>query len=200
MMKNMIAERISMVGNGRHMRLRLRAGHHTVNAIYFSANPQSVSIEPGDLVDVAFHPQVNEFRGERSVQMHVLDIRPSCGFECSPEMGGYSRIATGTLSAEEAEKLLPDRATQGAIWRYLASLERNITEDPLCLCRKIVRWANRPLSLGQMLTCLDIFRDVGLLHYTRQHKDIFIELTPGNTKADLNQSQTMQTLLRVKES
>ena len=200
MMRNLIVDRISMVGNGRHMRLRLKDRNHAVNGIYFSANPETASIEPGDLVDVAFHPQINEFRGERSVQMHVLDIRPSCGFECSPEMGGYSRIATGALSAEEAGKLLPDRTILGAIWRYLAGLERNITEDPLCLCRKIVRWANRPLSLGQMLTCLDIFRDVGLLRYTRQHKDIFIELTPGNTKADLNQSQTMQTLLRVKES
>ena len=51
-----------------------------------------------------------------------------------------------------------------------------------------------------MLTCLDIFRDVKLLRYTRQHKDILIELTPGDTKADLNQSQTMQTLLQAKES
>ena len=87
-----------------------------------------------------------------------------------------------------------------AIWRYLASVERTIQEDPLCLCRKIVRWANRPLSLGQMLTCLDIFRDVGLLRYTRQHKYIVIELTPGTEKADLNQSRTMQMLLHAKES
>jgi single-stranded-DNA-specific exonuclease len=200
MMKNLIAERISLVGNGRHMRLRLRSGHHTVNAIYFSANPQAVSIEPGDLVDVAFHPQVNEFRGERSVQMNVLDIRPSCGYECSPEMGGYAHIAAGALTADEAAFLLPERATLGAVWRYLAGLERTVQEDPLCLCRKIVRWANQPLSLGQMFTCLDIFRDVGLLRYTRQHKDILIDLTPGDTKADLSQSQTMQKLLHAKES
>ncbi|MBE6941122.1 MAG: single-stranded-DNA-specific exonuclease RecJ [Ruminococcaceae bacterium] len=200
MMKNLIAERISLVGNGRHMRLRLRSGHHTINAIYFSANPQAVSIEPGDLVDVAFHPQVNEFRGERSVQMNVLDIRPSCSYECSPEMGGYARIATGTLTADETAFLLPERATLGAVWRYLAGLERTVQEDPLCLCRKIVRWANQPLSLGQMFTCLDIFRDVGLLRYTRQHKDILIDLTPGDTKADLSQSQTMQKLLHAKES
>ena len=200
MMRNLIIDRISMVGNGRHMRLRLRDRQHTINAIYFSANPESVSIEPGDLVDVAFHPQINEFRGERSAQMHVLDIRPSCGFECSPELGGYSHITTNKLTSDEAAYLLPERATLGAIWRYLVSLERNIKEDPLCLCRKIVRWANRPLSLGQMLTCLDIFRDVGLLRYTRQHKDIYIELTPGADKADLNLSQTMQTLLNAKES
>ena len=200
MMRNLIIDRISMVGNGRHMRLRLRSGHHNINAIYFSANPESVSIEPGDLVDVAFHPQINEFRGERSVQMHVLDIRPSCGFECSPELGGYSHIATKTLTSGEAAYLLPERATLGAIWRYLISLERDIKEDPLCLCRKIVRWANRPLSLGQMLTCLDIFRDVGLLQTQRFHKYITIRLTPGPNKADLNESETLQRLLRGKES
>ena len=56
------------------------------------------------------------------------------------------------------------------------------------------------MSLGQLMTCLDIFRDVGLLEVTRQHKYLSIRLTPGSTKADLNTSQTMQQLLRAKES
>ena len=200
MMGNLIVDRISMVGSGRHMRLRLRSGYHTVNAIYFSATPESVSIQPGDLVDVAFNPQINEFRGERTVQMNILDIRPSCSVPCSVEMGGYSRIHSSSLTADEATQLLPERPTLGSIWRYLANQGHGIHEDPLCLCRKIVRWSNQPLSLGQLLTCLDIFRDVGLLSYTRQHKDILIELTPGAEKADLTKSQTMQILLRAKES
>ena len=58
----------------------------------------------------------------------------------------------------------------------------------------------KPLSLGQMMTCLDIFRDVRLLDITRVHKNLHIRLTPGNTKADLTTSQTMQRLLQVKES
>jgi len=70
----------------------------------------------------------------------------------------------------------------------------------MCLCRKIVRWSGKPMSLGQMMTCLDIFRDVGLLTITRMHKYLSIRLTPGDSKADLNQSQTMQRLLRAKES
>lgn len=48
-----------------------------------------------------------------------------------------------------------------------------------------------------MLTCLDIFRDVGLLTVQRQHK---YGLTPGEGKADLSRSQTMQRLLHAKES
>ena len=200
MMKNLTIERITMVGGGRHMRLRLRSGRFGLNAIYFSANPAAVSIQTGDVVDSAFTPQVNEFRGERSVQMNVQDIRPSCTAECSPETAAYHALAKGCLTREIAEILLPERSTLAMVWRYLAAASAEVEESPICLCRKIVRWTGKPLSLGQMMTCLDIFRDVGLLEAQRVHKNLRIRLTPGNTKADLTTSQTMQRLLQVKES
>ena len=200
MMKSLTIERITMVGGGRHMRLRLRSGRLGLNAIYFSANPSAVSIQTGDVVDIAFTPQINEFRGERSVQMNVQDIRPSCNADCSPETSGYHALVTGRLTREIADNLLPERTTLAMVWRYLAAASAEIEESPICLCRKIVRWTGKPLSLGQMMTCLDIFRDVGLLETHRVHKNLHIRLTPGSTKADLTTSQTMQLLLRVKES
>ena len=200
MMEKLTVDRISSVGGGRHMRLRLKQGYHYINAIYFSATAETASIEPGDVVDVAFHPQVNEFRGERTVQMNVLDIRPSCNVPCSPETGGYAMLRSGRITKEAAERIAPDRATLGRVWRYLASFDRPIQESPVCLCRKIVRWSDAALSLEQLLTCLDIFRDVGLLSYTRHHKYMIISLAQGCEKADLTTSQTMQALLRAKES
>ena len=196
-MEKLTVDRITMVGGGRHMRLRLRSGHHILGAIYFSATPETVSIEQGDLVDVAFNAQINEFRGERSVQMNVLDIRPSCCAESSPEMLEYGHIRTG-LSPAAAAALLPDRVTLGDVWRYLAAVGPSIRENPICLCRKIVRRSGRPLSVGKLLTCLDIFADVGLLKTHRLHKYIRIDLLHTNGKADLNQSNTMQLLLRAK--
>lgn len=199
MMKNLTIDRISMVGGGRHMRLRLCSGHTYLNAIYFSANPQTVSIQPGDLVDVAFTPQVNEFRGTRTVQMNVIDIRPSCSAECLPDAAPYRDMQRGNLTPGEAAALLPDRKMLALVWRYLDAANP-VQESPMCLCRKIVRWSGKPLNLGQMLTCLDIFRDVGLLTVQRQHKYVSIRLTPGEGKADLSRSQTMQRLLHAKES
>ena len=199
MMKNLTIDRISMVGGGRHMRLRLCSGHTYLNAIYFSANPQTVSIQPGDLVDVAFTPQVNEFRGTRTVQMNVIDIRPSCNAECLPDAAPYRDMQRGNLTPGEAAALLPDRKMLALVWRYLDAANP-VQESPMCLCRKIVRWSGQPLNLGQMLTCLDIFRDVGLLTVQRQHKYVSIRLTPGEGKADLSRSQTMQRLLHAKES
>ena len=200
MMKNLTVDRINPVGGGRHMRLRLRSGRYLLNAIYFSATAESASIRLGDVVDVAFNPQVNEFRGERNVQMNVIDIRPSCTAEASPEMSGYHALHRQQLTAELADMLLPDRATLALVWRYLSAGGGTVTESPMCLCRKIVRWSGAPLSLGKMLTCLDIFSDVGLLETHRLHRNLTIRLTPGDEKADLNRSRTMQILLNAKES
>ena len=200
MMEKLTVERLSLVGGGRHMRLRLRDRYHAINAIYFSATQESAYIQPGDVVDVAFCPQINEFRGERTVQMNVMDIRPHCEAPCLPETTGYASLRKDCVSAADAARLLPDRAMLGMVWRYLDSAGGNLKEEPMCLCRKIVRWSGKALTLGQLLVCLDIFRDVGLLQTQRLRKELAITLTPGPNKADLAESKTMKTLLKAKES
>ena len=201
MLENMTIDRITTVGGGKHTRLRLRQGRHLLGAIYFSATPESASIQPGDVVDVAFTPQINSFRGEDSVQLNILDIRPSCAAPCSAEMGSYTALRAGSLTPEGASQLLPDRATLALVWRYLANCGcQTVRESPMCLCRKIVRWSGTALNLGQLLTCLDIFSDVGLLQTQRLHKYLTIQLTPRAGKADLGASATMQVLLHLKES
>ncbi len=195
MMANMTVDRVSSVGGGRHTRLHLQCGRQYFNGIFFSATPQDASIEPGDVVDVAFHAQINEFRGERSVQMNVVDIRPSCAAPCTPDTGSYAALRTGAITPEGAAELLPGRERLSAVWRYLAD-KAPLREEPICLCRKIVRRCGRGMSLGQMLTCLDIFSDVGLVQLQRIRKYICISLPPVTGKADLNTSHTMQLLQR----
>ena len=200
-MQNLRIEKMSPVGNGRHMRLRLQSGRYGFNGIYFSANAQTISADVGDMVDVAFLPQINEFRGERTVQMNILDIRPSCNAACSVEMGQYRALRSGSIGREDAGILLPDRTVLATVWRYLAGLgDQEIQESPVCLCRKIVRWSGAPLELGKLMTCLDIFSDVGLLETQRLRKYITIRLIPRQDKADLNASQTMQQLIAARDS
>ena len=66
---------------------------------------------------------------------------------------------------------------------------------PMCLLRKIVRWSGKPMTLGKLLVCLDIFADVGLISVQRLHKTLTIELLPCQQKADLSTSKTMQILM-----
>lgn len=199
-LENLTVERISLVGNGRHLRLKLRQGYHSLNAIGFGMTAQSASIEPGDLVDVAFIPQINVYRGERTVQLNIQDIRPSCACPCSCQDERYRKLCNDTLDAADAAALLPERAELAAVWRYLtACAEKPVCETPDCLCRKIVRKANIPFRVEKLLVCLDIFSDVQLLQYRRVGKQLHITPSADARKADLLTSTTMQTLLRRKE-
>ncbi len=198
-MENLVVERISAVGGGRHLRLNLRQGRYSFGAIYFNATAESASVSLGDVVDVAFTPNINDFKGSRTVQLNVVDIRPGCRVPCSHQTANYRALCRDALGKEAAAELLPSRATLAMIWRYLAGCGGQLREEPMCLCRKIVRWSDTSLSLEQMLTCLDIFADVGLLQATRHTKYITVRLLPCETKADLSASRTMQRLMAAKE-
>ena len=199
--EDMTVDWVGQIGNGRHIRLRCHCGRYNLQGIWFSTTAKTAAVMPGDVVDVAFLPQINEFRGERSVQMNILDIRPTCKAECSVDTGCYNALRQGAADARIAEELLPDRDTLVLVWKYLAAVPEGVLEEsPVCLCRKIVRWSGLPLSLGKLMTCLDIFADVGLLEIRRQHKEIVIYMHRWEGKTDLSQSRTMQRLCALKES
>jgi single-stranded-DNA-specific exonuclease len=198
--REMTVDRINQVGSGRHMRLRLCSGWHTLQGIFFSTNAQTASINPGDLVDVAFTPQINEFRGDRSVQLNILDIRPSCKVECGDDSAAYRALCQNTITAAQAKDILPDRNTLGLVWRYLAACPgTEIQETPECLCRNIVRWSEQPLSVGKLLACPDVFADVGLINLQHLHKNMTVERLPAIQKADLQASRTLQKLQNLVE-
>ena len=199
--QNVTLDRIAPVGSGRHLRLRFRAGKHMLQGIWFSGASQQQALLTGDVVDVAFQPQINDYRGERFVQLNVQDIRPACKAACSMDTAAYSALHTGRITPEAAAQLLPDRNTLATVWRYLAEAPEGVLQlSAACLCRKLVRRTGQPMVLGQLMTCLDIFSDVGLLDVKRSHKHMTVRLLPKAEKADLQQSRTMQLLIAAKES
>ncbi|MDR1217807.1 MAG: single-stranded-DNA-specific exonuclease RecJ [Oscillospiraceae bacterium] len=66
---------INSVGGGAHCRMKVEKRGRSFDCIFFSAAQKSVGVSAGDRIDLAFGPQVNEFRGWRNVQLHVLDVR-----------------------------------------------------------------------------------------------------------------------------
>ncbi|MDR2501961.1 MAG: DHH family phosphoesterase, partial [Oscillospiraceae bacterium] len=68
---------ISGVGGGKHTRMRIEKCGRALDCIFFAAETASLGIAEGDMIDVAFEPQINEFRGRKSVQLHVIDVRLS---------------------------------------------------------------------------------------------------------------------------
>ncbi len=201
LMSGLVVDQMSEVGGGRHLRLRLRRGGHCIGAIFFSTTILRAGIGLGDQVEVAFTPQVNEFRGTRSVQLNVVDIRAAAETgEYVRERELYARCREGRLTAAEAGLLLPQRPEFVAVWRYLAANCRDggIEDDCCCMSRKISRYAGIPASFVRTKICLDVFAEQGLIRLRQTGRTVQITLTAGKRKVDLDDSRIIMRLKQLK--
>jgi len=194
---------LSEVGGGKHLRLRLSRDGMSFGAIFFSTTALRCGIAQGDQVEIAFTPQINEYRGIRSVQLNLVDIRPD---KASREHFGsdlqlYERFARSQLLASwEAAMLLPARSDFTAVWRYIAANTQNrqLVEELGCLSRKIARFSGMPCSPGRLRICLDVFRERGLLSFESSHGQVHILLSEPTAKVDLDRSPIIIKLKQQK--
>ena len=66
---------LQMVGGGKHTRMSLKVGKNIVTAMFFRKTVSEINLYPGDLLDVIYTLDINEFQGNRSLQMIVKDVR-----------------------------------------------------------------------------------------------------------------------------
>ena len=78
-------------------------------------------------MDAAFHLEINEFRGRRSVQLTICDVQLSdCEHLADQKiLNLYNTLMQdGPLTAREARLLLPDRKDLVAVWRHVTCARR----------------------------------------------------------------------------
>lgn len=66
---------MTSVGSGKHTKLKVMKSGQVFDCIFFSVSSERLGIAEGDIVDIAFEPLINEFRGRKSVQLQMTDIR-----------------------------------------------------------------------------------------------------------------------------
>lgn len=72
-MKNLkIKEKRLMGENKDHLRLSVQSGTCEFTCVRWQMG--DISLVPGDMIDIAFHPQINEYNGNTSVQLIIDDI------------------------------------------------------------------------------------------------------------------------------
>ena len=130
------------VGGGKHLKLRVRCGGRLIDGIFFGHTVHELGLAGARTVDVAFTPQINEFRGRVSVQMMVCAVRPHCGRELASLL-----LAADPDALRVAGAYRPLRADFARIWRreddlllgqsagaILASCPSGMTEERYAIC------------------------------------------------------------------
>ena len=173
--------RTQNVGQNRHLKLRLGKGCAQFDGIFFSTVAESCGCQPGDRVDAAFYLQINEFRGSRTVQLQMVDIRPSlCASGREQESLALLErcVQGGALSARDARRALPGREQFAAAWRFL---ERTVPPegrraDYLPLLRAMASEVGGAEPFLRGALCLEVFRERGLLTEEREGDTAFLVL------------------------
>ncbi len=195
---------LTEVGGGKHLRLILRCRNgQTLAAIFFSQTALAAGVAVGDAVDVAFTPQINEFRGSRTVQLNVVDLRLSRSLrdETADELALYRRFTRRELlDPAAAARLLPSRSEFVAVWRYLIANSRDdrLQENFSCMGRKIARSASGSLTLSKTRICLDVFAEQGLIELRACRRCYQIHITTDGSKVDLDASPIVKALRAAK--
>lgn len=190
-------QNLAQVGRGRHLKLRLESRGFGLDAIWFSNDGGDLGLVPGGRVDLAFYPQVNEFRGVRTVQLQVIDLRlaPS---RAQMERDIYEKFCRGEmLSPREAQFLLPDRSEFVGLWRWLErqSACGAVVEDTLTrIARGVSRTAGQREVPARTLLCLEVLEERGLIELNRRTDRIRIVVRHTEHKVDLEASFILRRL------
>lgn len=190
-------DRVSAVGAGKHLRLRVfSTGGTPVQAIFFSAGALAQQLKPGDRIDIAFTPQINEFRGNRSVQLNLIDLRIVSPTEL------YDRFRLqGALLPAEVSLLAPDRADVAAVWNYLrrvAPAGQSLRCELSALCCGVATFSAHWHSVRRTLVCLEILAELELISLRRADPLIEVRIIP-HTPNPLENSVLFCTLRKLKE-
>ena len=181
---------IQSVGQGRHLKFRLSKGTCRFDAIFFSVTEQECGVTAGSRVDAAFYLQANTFRGNTTLQLQLIDIRPSLvpSRHEAADLELLDRLMTGgPVTAQETARLGASRDQFGACWRVL---ERHLRqgkaeEDTLPYLRRLAAQSGGSESFLRTALALQVFRERGLISMTVQGDRTILCLNTTQGKVDL---------------
>lgn len=183
-------EDVSGVSEGRHIRMTVSKNGTRTGVVYFGMPEKRFPFERGDTVDLAVNLDKNVYNGETRVSVIVRGIRPSNTDEekVLSSIALYEKFARGEkLSSEQANRLLPDRELQVAVYKSIKARPLN---DNYCemLC---VRLGDDGSKLAAITASIEIMLEMGILAVDEDNR-VYAPLNPP--KVNLEDSKIMQRI------
>lgn len=152
---NMELSNVTPVGGGGHLRLTLEKNGAVITAMRFNTKPEELPYHIGDKIDLAVQLEAREFRGQPSLTVIVRDMK-FAAFNTEKNiasLASFEKWQRGeVLSAEDKNRLYPDRACLAAIYRALRTVNGKETDQV-----RFVSQFGKDMTLGLFKTALLVF-------------------------------------------
>lgn len=197
-MRNANLRRVSPIGGGKHLRMTVEKDGASMGAVWFGMTLAALDFDTAEPVDLMFRLGINEFRGETSLQMTLIDARPTVDGEAEleREKQRYAEIEAGGHFAR-TEDLLPSRDECGAVWRFLRR-EAALGHSTFPVRRLLLRLNGQGaghFNYCKLMWILRIFDELKLCSFREPVPDTLL-LSPDGSggKKDLDSSVLLASL------
>ena len=197
-LRNANLRRVSPIGGGKHLRMTVEKDGVTVGAVWFGMTLAALDFDTTESVDLMFRLGINEYQGNTTLQMTLIDARPSEDGETklAEEKRRYAEIeAGGTFSA--SEDLMPDRSAFGTVWRFLRqaeTLEHN-TFSVRRLIGRLNQAGTEHFNYCKLMWILRIFEELKICTFREPIPDcLLIELNGSCGRRNLENSTLLASL------
>ncbi len=155
-------EDIAGVSDGKHIRMMVSKNGARTGVVYFGMPEKLFPFERGDIVDLAVNLDKNTYNGDTRVSVIVRGIRHSNTDEekVLASIRLFDKFSRNEkLTAEEAEKLLPDRQLQVEVYKCI---KQKPLKDKYCeaIC---VRLGDDGENLAKISAIIEIMLEMGIL-------------------------------------
>ena len=189
---NMELSNVTPVGGGGHLRLTLEKNGAVITAMRFNTKPEELPYHIGDKIDLAVQLEAREFRGQPSLTVIVRDMKLAA-FNTEKNiasLASFEKWQRGeALSAEDKNRLYPDRACLAAIYRALRTVNGKETDQV-----RFVSQFGKDMTLGLFKTALLVFEERGLVHSEIADDTFTATLIETSGKTDITRSPVLLAL------
>lgn len=189
---NMELSNVTPVGGGGHLRLTLEKNGAVITAMRFNTKPEELPYHIGDKIDLAVQLEAREFRGQPSLTVIVRDMK-FAAFNTEKNiasLASFEKWQLGeVLSAEDKNRLYPDRACLAAIYRALRTVNGKETDQV-----RFVSQFGKDMTLGLFKTALLVFEERGLVHSEIADDTFTATLIETSGKTDITRSPVLLAL------
>lgn len=181
-------QRITAIGNNKHLKLLFTKGENAFQALLFGANTESFSYNTGDLLDLAVTVQTNHFNGNYTVNVIIREMRLN-GTDDDKFFSNFSNYQSFKSGREyNPITLTPTRNEVGAVYR--AVTKDGISND------RLINMFLKDLGFAKTKVALDVLCDLSLISFSNSKY-----YAKANTeKTNLLNSQIYKLLTKECES
>ena len=193
-LKNVYIEEIAPLSMGKHTRLYLKKERSGMSAVCFGHNLSDEGFTHGSYADVLCSINVNEFRGNKTVQLIVRDIDHSEQTlnEIESYENDFVKLMNGALFYEN--RIVPKRQDFALIYKFLRD-EGFQKEKQITLMKLKSGFSDMPWL--KILIILETFAQCDLITYTKVSVGTYrIRQLETKEKKDLYASPLMRMLLQ----